>query len=438
MTRRAAPRLPALVDELELTGPWPPVEDLARHEVVYLLLRLGGEPVGRLHLESPGITLGQGGLPAAIESSLAGAPLERFRSLRARREDPAAPGEGADQPGRDAAAVEPDHPFATVVVPTRNRPGDLDNCLSSLARQRYRGFEVIVVDSAGAPGVAQGVVDRWSGRIETRIIREENPGLSLARNRGLAMARGEFVAFLDDDCRADAGWLGAIASALGLTGCGAVTGPMLPAELGTRAQRLFLRYTYMDRRGFDRVVFGPRGEAGHDGIVRLPSKVWPVDSWRIGGGGNMALRRVLIPRVGGFDESLGAGTPAHGGEDLMILHKLVDADQSVCFEPRAVVWHRHWREMGQLRGLLFRHGAGHTAYLLACWRERLHRQRLVRYEAGFLLNRVSRLAASLVGARRYDPSLPLCELAGSLGGIVLAGRSRMRARRAGIPGEMER
>ena len=87
-------------------------------------------------------------------------------------------------------------PRLSVVVPTFNRAHCLREALASIAGQSFRDFELIVVDD-GSQDATQTVVERFP---EVRYVcLEENSGVSRARNRGIAEARGEFVCFLDSD-----------------------------------------------------------------------------------------------------------------------------------------------------------------------------------------------------------------------------------------------
>jgi len=397
----------AFVGEIELTSGRPDTDALSRTECLYLLLRRGGMPVGRLFLERPSVLAQPGRFEELVRT-----PAPGIGAVSGRSSSDAIP-----QPPPELSPDPVPLPFASVVVPTRDRPEDLERCLTALAALRYPRRETLIVDSAGRnPDDTEAIARRHGAR----CFREGEPGLSRARNRGLAESRGEIIAFLDDDCRADAGWLESIAQAFAATDADVVTGPLLPAEIATEAQRLFLRYTFMDRRGFDPLLFGPDGVGRPGGPRRPVSPVWPVDSWRAGGGGNLALRRRQGLLPDGFDLTLGAGTAARGGEDLAYFHRVVSGGGTICFEPRAIAWHRHWRGKDELRRLLFRHGAGHTAYAFACLRQGRTPLRLARYLAGFFVDRLSRLAAASLGARSFPPSLPAWELAGSLAGLWLA------------------
>ena len=100
-------------------------------------------------------------------------------------------------------------PFVSVIVPHLNMPEQLLHCLQSLMGQGYPRdrFEVIVVDN-GSSEVPLEVVDRFDG---VRLEREMSPGPGPARNRGVAPARGDILAFIDADCTADKRWLETIA-----------------------------------------------------------------------------------------------------------------------------------------------------------------------------------------------------------------------------------
>ncbi|WP_055531170.1 glycosyltransferase family 2 protein [Streptomyces graminilatus] len=86
----------------------------------------------------------------------------------------------------------------SVIIPTADRPGPLHRALRSLARQTFRDFEVIVVRDGGPP--VRTVVDSWKRDLPVTLIdTDPRRGVSHARNTALAAARGEYVAFLDDD-----------------------------------------------------------------------------------------------------------------------------------------------------------------------------------------------------------------------------------------------
>jgi GT2 family glycosyltransferase len=89
-------------------------------------------------------------------------------------------------------------PTVSVIVPTVNRPDTLRTALQSILAQTYRDFEIVVVNDCGPD--AQHVIDALDheGRINT-VRHAVNRGLAAARNSGIGVARGRFIAYLDDD-----------------------------------------------------------------------------------------------------------------------------------------------------------------------------------------------------------------------------------------------
>jgi glycosyltransferase involved in cell wall biosynthesis len=103
-------------------------------------------------------------------------------------------------------------PSVSVIVPTRDRPEKLAECLEALAALEYPRdrFEVIVVDDGGQAPV-DGIAAKYDGRLELTVLREPGLGPAAARNRAAARARGDLLAFTDDDCRPAPRWLAALA-----------------------------------------------------------------------------------------------------------------------------------------------------------------------------------------------------------------------------------
>lgn len=106
-------------------------------------------------------------------------------------------------------------PSFSIVIPTYRRPRALEACLRSIAALDYPRdrFEVLVVDDGGDVPLAP-VIASFASQLEISLIRQANAGPGGARNTGAARARGELLAFTDDDCRVEPGWLRGLARAL--------------------------------------------------------------------------------------------------------------------------------------------------------------------------------------------------------------------------------
>src|SRR5437764_13996520 len=98
----------------------------------------------------------------------------------------------------------PDPRRVSVVINTYNRAASLQNTLLAMPRQDYPSFEVIVVNGPPTDHTAE-VLKRHAANIREGSWSERN--LSISRNDGIEMARGDYVAFIDDDAVPDEDWL---------------------------------------------------------------------------------------------------------------------------------------------------------------------------------------------------------------------------------------
>jgi Glycosyl transferase family 2 len=264
-------------------------------------------------------------------------------------------------------------PPVSVVIPSvLERVDGIRACLDSVAALDYPDFEVIVVDNrraGSAPVELEGV----------RVVREPRPGISAARNRGLEAADGEIVAFTDDDVIVDPEWLLAIALRFrDHPDEACVTGLALPGELETPAQvALEEYYGGFGPRTFTPVSHRLRHAAGLRSLLRPATVDAFADDGRLvrsfslyaagsfGPGANMAFRAQVLRELDGFDLALGAGTPARGGEDLVMFARMAWHGHSVGFEPAATVHHSHRRGDDALQRQIEGYGVGYGALLLA-------------------------------------------------------------------------
>lgn len=304
------------------------------------------------------------------------------------------------------ASVGPTQTSCSIAICTRDRPDDLDRCLTSIAKLPDDGQDVLVVDSASNGHATHDIVRRYPG---FRYCREERPGLSVARNRALREARGDIVAFCDDDTAPDPGWLRAIAANFVEPRTMCVTGLTLPLELETPAQEWFERTNSLSR-GYRRVVY--------DGLNCDPLLVA-----RVGAGANMAFRRTLMGVVGPFDEFLGPGTPTQSGDDSDMFTRILAAGYRIVYEPRALSWHRHRREWSELTATGFGYGLGVYAFLTKQLLSGELRAPIVALR--WLAHQLRGLVRGLRGRPGGVPrALALAELRGCLRGSAAYFRSR--------------
>lgn len=240
----------------------------------------------------------------------------------------------------------------SIVVCTRDRPQSLAKCLDALQHLCPPPQEIIVVDNAPTTDATEKLVEKMP---HIRYIKEYRLGLSVARNTGLHHATGEIIAFTDDDVVVHPNWITKIAQAFENPRVMALTGMILPAELETQSQQIFEVELGNFGWGYCRVIFD------HCFFEKNRSRGVPV--WRIGAGANMAFRREILEKVGYFDERLGAGASGCS-EDSEMWYRIL-AEKGICvYEPTAVVFHYHRREMTDLQQQMYQYMRGHVTALL--------------------------------------------------------------------------
>ncbi len=129
-----------------------------------------------------------------------------------------------------------DLPHISVCIPTFKRPELLDRCLEAMLGQECRGFSysLVVVDN-DVEQSAREVVEKWYARFSASIHYEVEPvqNISLARNRAIANARGEFIACIDDDEFPEPRWLQEMLEAFSKLPADGVLGPVVSYFEGT-------------------------------------------------------------------------------------------------------------------------------------------------------------------------------------------------------------
>ena len=221
-------------------------------------------------------------------------------------------------------------PKVTVIVVTWNQREFLEECLESLRAQTFQDFELIVVDNGSSDGTAAFLSTLAHQQLHV-ISNAANLGFCAANNQGIAAARAEFVALLNDDAAARPGWLGAMLEAinadpqLGMVASKIVTyrNPQVIDKVG--------HLIYLDGQNRGRGT----GLIDHGQFDSMNETAWPD--------GCAALyRATMLDQIGGFDEDFFAYA-----DDAELGLRARIAGWTAVFAPNAVVRHRVGSSLGQ-------------------------------------------------------------------------------------------
>jgi cellulose synthase/poly-beta-1,6-N-acetylglucosamine synthase-like glycosyltransferase len=214
--------------------------------------------------------------------------------------------------------VDDSWPFISVAVCSYNGSRTIRQSLEGLRRMSYPKFEVIVVDDGSTDTTAA-----IAGEYDVRLVRTANQGLSAARNLGWQTARGEIVAYLDDDASPDAHWLHYLAAVFVAGRFAGVGGPNI---------------AFPDDGFVAECVDHAPGNPTHVLLTDREAEHLP--------GCNMAYRRECLEAIGGFDSQFRIA-----GDDVDLCWRLQENGWKLGFHPGAMVWHHrrpsvraYWRQ----------------------------------------------------------------------------------------------
>jgi GT2 family glycosyltransferase len=232
-------------------------------------------------------------------------------------------------------------PFA-VAVCTRNRPDYLARTLDALAAQERR-FPILVVDQSARED--QSLSRRVADWPELSVLRDSGRGLSRSRNIAWRALDAEWIAFMDDDCYVQPGWMQALTDAFQRhPEVSLVSGPVIEHRM-------------------------PEGDDYPPLTVQAVSEAQVLGGpglkpWAIGFGVS-AVRRSTIKRLGGWDERLGAGSERYpGAEDMDFNYRFLRAEGLAYVTPEACVLHDQWRTPKDLSAVYENYALGWSGFAI--------------------------------------------------------------------------
>lgn len=217
----------------------------------------------------------------------------------------------------------------SIIIPTYNRPLELVNCLDRLAQLNYEEFEVIVVDDGSFQSL-QPVITPFQSQLQLTLIEQTNQGPSAARNAGAKIAKGEYLAFTDDDCLPTPTWLTALAQGLDINPNHLVGGKTLNAL----PNNLYA--------------------SSSQGIIDVVYDYYHQDAklLRFFASNNFAVSRVAFNNLGGFNETFWTS------EDREFCDRWLQAGYSLAYIPEATIFHAHNLNLSSFWQQHFNYGRG--------------------------------------------------------------------------------
>ncbi len=210
----------------------------------------------------------------------------------------------------------------SIIVPTHDRPRQLAACLRALTNLDYprEQFELIVVDD-GSPLPPDALLAPVRDRLKVTLLSQHHAGPAAARNTGAAHARGQYLAFTDDDCAPAADWLQQLAARFAVAPeqmIGGTTVNAAPGNLYAAASQLLIGYLYAHYN------------ADPNQAVFLTSN-------------NMSMAAAMFRKVGGFDATFVRAA----GEDRELCDRWLRNRFGITYAPEAVVHHEHGLSFSQ-------------------------------------------------------------------------------------------
>ncbi len=202
----------------------------------------------------------------------------------------------------------------SLIIPVYNRPDEVDELLESLLKQRFKDFEVVVVED-GSSRPCEEVVRRYAGKLDLHYHAKENSGPGQSRNYGAERSRGEYLIILDSDCVLPDGYLEAVEAELKRLPADAFGGPDRAHDSFTPVQKAI---------NYSMTSFFTTG--GIRGGKKKLDKFYPRSF-------NMGIRSEVYARLGGFSRM-------RFGEDIDFSIRIFRAGCSCRLFPEAWVWHK--------------------------------------------------------------------------------------------------
>ena len=202
--------------------------------------------------------------------------------------------------------------YFSLIVPTFGRKSEVKRLLDSLVLQTHKNFEVLIIDQ-NDDDLMSGILKTYSATLKI-VHQKSRKGASKARNLGIRIAKGDVIAFPDDDC-----WY--------------------PQDLLKNVSSFFDKNPQWD--GLSTMI---RDEKGTESVLRFHKKAGLVTrdtTWNRASAVTLFMKRFVVNKTGSFNENIGPGCGKliMAGEDMDYILRIMDKGFNIHFDPNFHVCH---------------------------------------------------------------------------------------------------
>lgn len=251
-------------------------------------------------------------------------------------------------------------PRFSIVIPTHNRPRQIDECLAAISELNYLAdrFEVIVVDDGAT--LSPTIIEKFQDRFALTLHQQKKTGPAQARNNGAKLSKFDFLVFTDDDCLPDKNWLIEIAKQFKLSPGDCIGGKIinsLTANIYSAASQQLIDYLYdyFGKKNSDLYFFASN---------------------------NLAVPKIQFQLIGGFDPTF----PLPAAEDRDFCRRWLEKKYKLTHQPQAIVYHAHQMNFRGFWRQHFNYGRG--AYHFHKTLKKRSNQKIKREPSAFYLKLV--------------------------------------------------
>ena len=236
--------------------------------------------------------------------------------------------------------MEQSKPLVSIIIPVLNEEKNIRDCLISLKKQSYPNIELIVVDNGSVDATLQIAAECGAHK----IIHQNHPGITYAKNSGIREASGELIATTDADCEADSLWIETLVTSF--------TGPSIASCGGANL-------VPPNSTDFEKCVDNLLNSLGGISGSKYISHKQLLSETNHNPGCNVMYRRLVLQELGGFNERLLTV------EDEELDFRILKKGYKILYNPGAKVYHKRRSDGKKFFKQMYRYAIGRTQFFLS-------------------------------------------------------------------------